>query len=72
VLLRAVAGMIPPGQDKINPAANAIQSLIAVNSGMGWSISLYQNTPAQFHGRPALVEQLTKELEEAAGKQLRR
>jgi uncharacterized protein (TIGR02246 family) len=68
VLLRAVAGMIPPGMSKITPALNVIQSLIAVNSGLGWSISLYQNTPALFHGRPALVELLTKELEEVAGK----
>ena len=30
-----------------------------------WRISLFQNTPAQFHGRPDLVERLTRELREA-------
>jgi hypothetical protein len=27
-------------------------------------ISLFQNAPAEFHGRPELVEQMTKELSE--------
>jgi len=31
------------------------------------SIALFQNTPAQFHGRPELAQQLTEEL-----RQLRR
>jgi uncharacterized protein (TIGR02246 family) len=61
-LLRAVVGMIPPGQTDINPAANAIQSLVAAKHGSVWCIALFQNTPAQFHGRPELVQQLTEEL----------
>jgi uncharacterized protein (TIGR02246 family) len=61
-LLRAVAGMVPPGQTDINPAANAIQSLVAVEQNGTWRIAHFHNTPAQFHGRPKLVEQLTKEL----------
>ena len=28
----------------------------------GWRIALYQNTPAQFHGRPELSRALTEEL----------
>ena len=63
-LLRAIAGMVPPGKKDINPATNAIQSLIAVKRHSTWAISLFQNTPAQFHGRPELVEQMTKELSE--------
>ena len=31
-LLRAVAGMIPPGKNDLNPAANAVQSLVAMKS----------------------------------------
>jgi hypothetical protein len=27
-------------------------------------IQLFQNTPAQFHGRPEIVEQMTEELRE--------
>lgn len=61
-LLRAVCGMVPPGQSDLNPAVNTIQSLVAAKQDGGWRIVLYQNTPAQFHGRPELVAQLTDEL----------
>lgn len=61
-ILRAVAGMVPPGKSDLNPAVNAIQSLIAVKQDGEWYIALFQNTPAQFHGRPDLAEQLTDEL----------
>ncbi len=65
-LLRAVAGMVPPGKTKINPDANAIQSLIAVKDKAHnkWCIALFHNTPAQFHGRPEMAEALTHELQE--------
>ena len=61
-LLRAVVGMVPPGQSEINPAVNAVQLLVAVNQVGEWRIAVFQNTPAQFHGRPELVQQLTDEL----------
>jgi uncharacterized protein (TIGR02246 family) len=64
-LLRAAVGMVPPGQDALNPAANAIQSLVVVTEpadGMP-RIAFFQNTPAAFHGRPHLVDALTEELE---------
>jgi uncharacterized protein (TIGR02246 family) len=61
-LLRAVVGMVPPGQTDLNPAVNAIQSLVAVKRAGKWRIALFQNTPAQFHGRPEMAEQLTEEL----------
>ncbi len=61
-LLRAVAGMVPPGQSDINPAVNTIQSFVAVKREGRWRITLYQNTPAQFHGRPELSQRLTDEL----------
>src|SRR3954465_10053094 len=60
-LLRAKVGMVPPGQTELNPAANALQSLVAVNNDDEWRIAVFQNTPAQFHGRPELVEQMTAE-----------
>jgi uncharacterized protein (TIGR02246 family) len=62
VLLRAVAGMVPHGKTDLNPEVNAIQSLVAQKSGGGWQIALFQNTPAQFHGRPDLAQQLIDEL----------
>jgi len=61
-ILRAVAGMVPPMKADINPAVNTIQTLVAVKRDGSWYISLYQNTPAQFHGRPELSEALTEEL----------
>ncbi|MEX2316169.1 MAG: SgcJ/EcaC family oxidoreductase, partial [Pirellulales bacterium] len=52
-LLRAVVGMVPPGSNDINPAVNAVQTLVAVrDASASWRISLLQNTPAAFHGRP--------------------
>ncbi|HEX5441885.1 MAG TPA: SgcJ/EcaC family oxidoreductase [Ktedonobacterales bacterium] len=63
-MLRAVVGMIPPGQSDINPAVNAMQTIVAVNRVGEWRIALLQNTPAQFHGRPEMAEALTQELRE--------
>lgn len=65
VLLRAVVGMAPPGQQTINPAVNAIQSLVAVCEDRIWRIALFHNTPAAFHGRPELSAALTAELQQA-------
>jgi uncharacterized protein (TIGR02246 family) len=63
-ILRATVGMRPPGQAELNPNVNAIQTLTAVRRAGQWQIELFQNTPAQFHGRPDLAQQLTKELEQ--------
>ncbi|MBI1315109.1 SgcJ/EcaC family oxidoreductase [bacterium] len=65
-LVRAVAGMIPPGKNEINAAVNAVQSLVVAGSGQDTEIALFQNTPAAFHGRPELSERLTKELSDVA------
>jgi uncharacterized protein (TIGR02246 family) len=64
-VLRAVAGMVPPEQRDIHPALNAVQTLVATRDGGPWGIALFQNTPAAFHGRPELSEQLIAELREA-------
>jgi uncharacterized protein (TIGR02246 family) len=61
-ILRSIVGMVPPGQTNINPKVNAHQTLLAIKEDGEWKISLFQNTPAQFHGRPELVEQMTEEL----------
>jgi uncharacterized protein (TIGR02246 family) len=63
-LLRAVAGMVPPGEKVINPALNAIQALIGLKYEGKFCISLFQNTPAAFHERPEKAKQLTLELQE--------
>ena len=64
-LLRAVVGMVPPGASDINPAVNAIQSLVAEKQKLGWRVALLHNTPAAFHGRPDLGEKLTEEIRAA-------
>jgi uncharacterized protein (TIGR02246 family) len=64
-LLRAVCGVIPAGADDIEPGLNAAQSVVARYGPDGWQVVLYQNTPAQYHGRPEAVEQLSAELRAA-------
>src|SRR5262245_11465075 len=63
VVLLAIVGMVPPGQSRLNPAVNAVQTLVAEHRGGDWRIVLFQNTPAQYHGRPDLAERHAAELE---------
>lgn len=65
-LLHAVAGMVPPGGSEIMPERNAIQTVVARRADGGWSVALFQTTPARFDGRPELDEALTAELAELA------
>jgi hypothetical protein len=51
--------MVPPGRDTLNPNVNALHTLVAERG----RIVLFQNTPAQYHGRPELVEEHTAEVE---------
>jgi uncharacterized protein (TIGR02246 family) len=62
-MLRAIVGMVPPGQHQLNPAVNALQTLVAEREDGSWRIVLFQNTPAQHHGRPDLVERHTADLQ---------
>jgi uncharacterized protein (TIGR02246 family) len=61
-ILRAVAGMVPAGQTDIEPKLNTHHTLVTVKREGKWRIALFQNTPAQFHGRPELVQKMTEEL----------
>lgn len=71
VLIRSIAGMTPPGENALNPAANAVQTLIAELRLTGWRIILFQNTPAQYHGDPGAAAAHTAELSsQATGPQL--
>lgn len=63
VLLRAVVGMVSPGETSINPAVNAIQTMAATRANDAWRIALLQTTPAAFHGRPDAAAQLTADLQ---------
>lgn len=66
-IIHAIAGMIPPGKTDIEPKVNAIQTLVAVKKDGFWRVELFQNTPAQFHGRPELVVEMTNELQHLLG-----
>jgi uncharacterized protein (TIGR02246 family) len=66
MILRAIAGLVPPGGTAINPETNSHQTVVAEEQGDEWRIVLFQNTPAQFHGRPGLVEEMTRELQAVA------
>jgi uncharacterized protein (TIGR02246 family) len=71
VILRAAAGMVPPGEGQIKAERNAIQTVVASRGeGEGWQIELFQNTPARFDGRPDEAETLTRELQSVADRQL--
>ncbi len=61
-ILRAVAGTVPAGRTELEPRLNVVQTLVAVRRDGRWCIERFQNTPAQFHGRPDLSESLTEEL----------
>jgi uncharacterized protein (TIGR02246 family) len=61
-VLRAIAGVVPAGRSELEPKLNAVQALVAEQQAGEWRVVLYQNTPAQFHGRPELAERMTQEL----------
>jgi uncharacterized protein (TIGR02246 family) len=61
-VVRAVAGLVPAGASDLEPKLNSQQALIVEERDGAWRVVLYQNTPAQFHGRPDLARALTDEL----------
>jgi uncharacterized protein (TIGR02246 family) len=65
VLLHAVAGMVPPGADGVDPALHTVHALTAVEDAGRWKIALLQSTPARYGGRADAVAALTAELDAA-------
>lgn len=61
-IVRAIAGMVPPGKSELDPALHAVQRLTAVFRGGDWRIALLHTTPAQYHGRPEEVAKHTAAL----------
>ena len=64
-VLHAVAGMVPPGAETLDPALHTVHVLTAVEDDGRWKIALLQSTPARFGGRADAVAALTAELEAA-------
>jgi uncharacterized protein (TIGR02246 family) len=68
-LLWAVAGMPSPETSEVMPDRNAVQTLVARRDSNGWSVALFQTTPAQLHGREDVREALTEELSKELAQQ---
>lgn len=65
-IMHVVGGTVMAGQSDIDPERNSIQTIVATKCDHQWCIAAFQNTRAQFLGRPeefqALTDELRKEL----------
>jgi uncharacterized protein (TIGR02246 family) len=61
-LMHAVGGTVMAGQSDLDPDRNSVQTLVAAKRGGAWELVAFQNSRAQFLGRPELAEKLTEEL----------
>lgn len=64
-LLSAIAGMYRPGSYRVDPAWNAVQTLVAAREHGRLRVVSYQSTPAAFSERPDLGQHVTTELDRA-------
>ncbi|HEX8730244.1 MAG TPA: SgcJ/EcaC family oxidoreductase [Ktedonobacterales bacterium] len=65
-ILYGAVGMYSLPQLLINPTLNAVQTLMAQRSQGEWRIAHFQNTRADFPGRPDLVAAMTRALQREA------
>ena len=62
-LMHVVGGTIMAGQTDIEPERNSVQTLVATKDNKGeWRLAAFQNTRAQYLGRPEQAQSLTEEL----------
>jgi hypothetical protein len=52
---RGAVGILA-GQTGLNPDVDALHALVAVRRSGNWRIALFENAPAQYHGRLDAVE----------------
>jgi uncharacterized protein (TIGR02246 family) len=68
-VVRAIAGMIPPGAADFKPELTTVHTLLAVSDGAApqasWKAALFQSTPAAWHGRPGDLAAVLDELRRA-------
>ena len=64
-IVRAIAGMVPPGKTDLDPKLHAVHRLTAVHRGGAYRAALFQNTPARLDRRPQDLEQMTADLRAA-------
>jgi len=58
----AVGGTVMAGQSDIDPERNSIHMLVAIKQNGKWHFTAFQNSRAQFIGRPEESQVLTDEL----------
>ena len=62
-VMHTVGGTIMAGQTDIEPERNSVQTLVAEKGDKGgWRLAAFQNTRAQYLGRPEQSQALTEEL----------
>lgn len=61
-LMHALGGTVIEGQTDLDPDRNSVQTLIAMKRDGAWELAAFQNSRAQFIGRPELAKKLTQEL----------
>lgn len=62
-IMHAVGGTIMADQNDIDPDRNSVQTLVAKKGVKGeWRLAAFQNTRAQYLGRPEQSQALTEEL----------
>lgn len=58
----AVGGTVMAGQSDIDPERNSVHMLVAIKQNDKWHFTAFQNSRAQFIGRPEEAQALTDEL----------
>lgn len=61
-IMIAVGGTVMAGQSDIDPDRNSVHTLVAVKHNVKWYFTAFQNSQAQFIGRPGEAHALTEEL----------
>lgn len=67
-VMHGIAGTVLAGKSDIEPERNSVLTFVAIKrekkegNGMEWRVTAFQNTRAQYIGRPEEFEALTEEL----------
>ena len=61
-IIVAVGGTVMVGQSDIDPERNSVHMLVAIKQNANWRFTAFQNSRAQFIGRPEEAQALTDEL----------
>ena len=62
-IMHVIGGTIMAGQTDIDPERNSVQTLVSTKDSKGkWRLAAFQNTRAQYFGRPKGAQALTEEL----------